>query len=198
LGARLISPVIIIAIGLAFIALIAGAVYAVAFLVVQGISAISMMVSKIGEAIVDGLGRRHLHRRAIVPEELKRASDPLPKGDPDRLALLKYIPKPDILATPKSLEFKGLVSVMLANSLDSSANKVQVEELPQILSLSGTLPYERLFSILRMDAAYPVAQPARPKDIAPPPRWTPWRPTFPTPSFEPPTMTVGPAALTVL
>ncbi|MBF0454195.1 MAG: restriction endonuclease [Magnetococcales bacterium] len=49
--------------------------------------------------------------------------------------------------------------------------------------------YEAAFSILSDKLKYPEAPPVKPKDIEPPPPWTPWTPILGDPQFEPPLWT---------
>lgn len=138
-----------------------------------------------GNAFVAWLGRKHLQRKAFVPEELEEGSKPLPKSDPDEAALLGYEPRSVDAPPSRVAEFKGMVDSVLAIQ---PAPEVQIDSdcLPEILAASHLPPYEPLFATLDEEPSYPVPPPRRPADIPKPPSWTPWRPAFKEPSFEPP------------
>lgn len=134
---------------------------------------------------VERLGRKHWNRTATIPDELLPGSRPLPKTDPDRAELNKYEPRSAVMPTLKVEVFMDQTSGVFA-AFSNPHSQIDIERIPEILSVSSFVPYEPVFSLLSEEPHYSVPAPTKPSAIAPVPSWTPWRPVFAEPSFSPP------------
>lgn len=121
---------------------------------------------------------------AIIPAELLDGSARLPKADPDRERLVHYEPEPTWAAKSKTVKFTQRHSAMVG-SVRPLSREIDIHRLDDVLSMPADKPYESMLSILAEVPRYPEPPPERPKDVNPPPPWTPWRLELAEPTLGP-------------
>lgn len=169
------------------LAVLVGILY-VAGAILSGMASAADSASKgLAEFIASTLGRKSLGIVASIPEELQEGKSPIPKHDPDKAALAAYKPEPVLAKIPAPLEFRP-PSLSIFKERGEPLAEIDIERAPDLLSMTSFRPYEPAFSIISDEPSYPEA-PAKPKDIEPPPSWTPWKPVLGDPQFEPPIWT---------
>lgn len=170
------------------IAVIGGALYVIGA-ILAGLAGAADSASKGFATIIAGsLGRKGLDARAAIPEELQEGMSPLPKHDPDKAALLTYKPEPHLAPAPRRVQFIP-PSLTIFKEPGEPSEEIDIERIHDIFSMASFRPHEPAFGVLSDAPAYPEQAPRSPKDIEPPPSWTPWKPVLGEPQFEPPLWT---------
>jgi restriction system protein len=193
--------VLAIAVGLALIGIAIGVV-----LSILGAIAKSSVATK--NEFIQWLGRRQLGVKAFIPEELAEKPkekdqprrgyryetpaerpeypSPLPSKDTDAADLKAYEPKAAVPRPLRSCIFTGTIERVFQRDLTEPTRTIDIDQVPELLGIESVPPYETLFTSLGSQPVYPIGPPDEPPVIPAPPTWTPWRPVFAKPSFEPP------------
>jgi restriction system protein len=139
--------------------------------------------------ILHWLGHGRLRIRAAIPKELEPAASPLPKGDPEREELERYIqelwqsvesaPGP----RPPTKRFSSRLSRLFPQPT-AADDEIDVARVPQVTVMPERPPYAALRGLVESGSAYPVPAPVPSTEISPPPGWSPWRIDFPEPSLH--------------
>lgn len=169
------------------IVVIGGALYIVT-VIFAGVAGVANSVWSSIHAV---LGRKKLGIKAFVPEGLSADADPLPKRDPDKDAVTDYAPGKELSLHRPATVFQPMPEP--ESTLREPERSIDIARVREILAMSFELPYARLVSAPQN--AYPVPAPETPAEAARLPSWTPWRPVFEEPTFEPPYLT---GALSIL
>jgi len=191
---------IAIVVGLALVGAAIGGVLAVLGAIAKGTVATK-------NEFVLWLGRKQLGVKAFIPDELAEKEkeqpsqknyrygtpaeqpehpSPLPPKDTDAAEIKAYKPKAAIPKPARVAVFGGSIESVFSGGFSEPTRSIDIDRVAELLGISSVPPYEHLFSSLGVKPSYPVSQPDKPAPLSPPPSWTPWRPVFAEPTFEPP------------
>lgn len=152
-----------------------------------GMASVSDSASKgLSEFFARTLGRKSLGMTASIPEELQKDRIPVPKTDTEKIALETYRAKPTLTRIPSHVAFKRPFSFKAPTE---PVREIDINQIREILWMPEFRPYDAAFTILSEEPRCPEDPPAKPRDIKPPPSWTPWKPIIGNPQFDPPLWT---------
>lgn len=103
------------------------------------------------------LGRKHLARRAQIPEDLMDV-ELFPEGDPEQVALQYYDPKIELVAPSAGVPYEGpaLLDVLRDATSTSGSNAIDLGSIALTLVVPSRPPQADLLNVILHPEGYPV------------------------------------------